>query len=179
MARDRQVLRLFAMCRGEGVGYVGFCSDEECRDLTVRACTKHRSPVPCDLFVVRSAAETESLASGRRWNWVVVVPLLNKEVEIVASLNGTVLGKATFPALRSKVASRLLTMTKPEVARVLRGYELRHGSGRTQVRIMDAWLASDGKVAYRVSATFPVRDGSSSASLQAYGSNGMPIEARV
>ena len=179
MAREKQPLRVFALCRGEGVGYLAFCSDENFAGLTAKAFAKQGAEVPCELFPVSSASELESLKSGMRWNWVVVVPLLAKELEIRLLQDNAVIAKAAFPALRSKVTSRLLTMTKPDVVEILRGFEQRHGSGRTQAHIADAWPVGDGRVSYRVSVAFPVRDKSQEAFLEVFGTNGAPLDVPV
>lgn len=179
-SHQKKAIRACALCRGEGVGYVAFQADEACEGLRARATvSRGGAVVPCSLFKVRSTAELETIAPKASHVWVVCVPLFAFEISISLMQGAVELGDATFPALRSKVTSRMLTMTKPSVAALLRGYEIRHGAGDTSVRIAEAWPSDDGVVAWRVFVSYPTANGSSKPVLEAYDAHNNRLGGRV
>lgn len=166
--RATSLVRATSMCRGEGVGYLAFQTLVPSRELTSMAKVKGGGQVPCDL-----------VPQGADGQWVAVVPLLAKEVTISVLMEEHEIGRLEFPALRSKISSRLLTATKPEEAAALRGMEQRERSGWPQVSIYEVWPAANGDVVWRVRASFPTDDASLPVCLEAFDVRGTRIPARV
>ena len=178
-ARQRNALRTCAICRGEGVGYVAIASDVAGLRLEGRASLKDGRDIPCELIRVDSAGERVAIDASAQDVWVAVLPLLACDCTLdIASDRGHSL-RFVFPALRSKMSSRLLTMTKPLVADHLRGIEQRRGCGEACVRIEDVYAGEGGLVHWRVRAVFAHDDDSALPSLRVFDANGDDVTGDV
>ena len=171
-------LRMAGLCRGEGLGYVLMCADTAW-SLTVRAVTKRGVTIPCEVHSVSSAALREKIAPDAPYAWVAVLPLLSATCTLHFFSEGTELASVVFPALRSKVHSRMLSMRRPQVAEALRGFERLHGSGRVRVRIYRVWAADAGELVWRVRASFPMDHKDSTPQLQAFDMATNVLPARI
>ena len=147
-------LRMVGRCRGEGVGYLAVCSPEDVVGLCASAGLADGTPVPCEALRVESPRELRVLDVNARSGWVVVVPLLGRSCVVTLFADGEVLGRFVFPPLLSKLSSRLMGSTRPELAALLRGFEQRRGAGRTRVWLRDVWPADEGKVVWRAVAEY-------------------------
>lgn len=168
MRREKPLIRSTAVCRGEGVGYLAFKAPASVDDLTCLAKIRGGGQVPCDLLMIDDSG-----------SWVAIVPLLGGDVGITVLHQGCPLGRLVFPALQSKLSSRLLTATKPEQAAFLRGIERRRRSGWTLVSIDEVWPAAQGSVAWRVRASFPTSDETRQAGLEVFDTKGHRLRAQV
>ena len=168
MKRNPGPVSVAAMCRGEGLGYLSFKVDEPRANLTGVARSKDGRPVPCEVLPGDAPA-----------SWIAVVPLLADDVFVTVRTGAERLAELTFPALRSKLASRLLSVANPQVAASLRGVERRRGSGDVRVNIAEAWPSVENRVAWRVRATFPTRDADADVALQVFDTKANRVEARV
>ncbi|MDO4796942.1 MAG: glycosyltransferase family 2 protein [Coriobacteriales bacterium] len=167
-SRGKSLVRATAMCRGEGVGYVAFETLVPSAELAAIARVKGGGQVPCDL-----------IPHDGPGSWVAVVPLLAKEITIDVLMEGQVIGRLEFPALRSKVRSRLLTATKPQIAQALRGMEQRVRWGWPLVQITEAFPSTEGNVVWRVRASFPTDDATLPVGLEAFDDRGVRLSATV
>lgn len=149
-------LQVVASCRGEGLGYVAVCGSRDVTSIAVRASGKDGVSVPCSLYAVTSRQLKDLLAPNADAAWVVVLPLLSVDCTLTFSADGVELLTTTFPAIRSKVSSRVLSIAKPHIANLLRGFERRYGYGRTQVAIHEVWPSDAGQVVWRIHVLFPV-----------------------
>lgn len=172
-------LQAVAFCRGEGLGYVAICGQGNIASLVVKVYAKEGIEVPCELYPVLSKRVRDSLAPGSYAAWVAVLPLLASDCTLTFCADGEELLTTTFPALRSKVTSRLLTIAKPHVAATLRGFERRFGHGRTQVDIREVWTSNDGMVVWRIHVQFPVGGKEASPSICLFDDAAHTIPASV
>ena len=178
-ARQRNALRTCAICRGEGVGYVAVASDVAGLLLEVRVTLKDGRNIPCELVRVDTERERAAIDASAKDMWVVVLPLLACDCALdISSDQGHTL-RVVFPALRSKMSSRLLTMTKPHVAERLRGIEQRRGCGRARVRVEDAYAGDGGLVCWRVRATFAHDGTDARPTLRVFDANGDEVTGDV
>lgn len=177
--KSESPLRVVALCRGEGLGYV-LVSDAVDRSLEVTAACGDGVAVPCSCFAVRDGL-LRNAAPGAARVWVVVLPLLSADCSLRFSSDGNELLSTVFSAVRSKVSSRLLTLRKPQIAQALRGYERRCGAGRVSVRIREAWPGESGFVVWRIRVRMPYEGDGTTASLRICdaGANECPCEVTV
>ena len=171
--------KVCALCRGEGLGYLAFCGSREVDDVRATALAKNGASIPCAIYDVTAEWQRDVLAPGENNVWVVVVPLLACDCRVRVEAKGEKPCKVTFPALRSKLMSRLLATTRPEAAAVLRGFERRRGHGGAMVRILEAWPGVDEATVWRVRATLPLRDEDSPVRLRVYDGVGSEVDAQV
>ncbi len=177
--RQRNALRTCAICRGEGVGYVAIASDLEGLKLGARASLKDGRSIPCELIRIDVARDRVVIDESALDVWVVVLPLLTCDCVIdVTSGRGDDL-RVVFPALRSKMSSRLLTMTKPHVAECLRGIEQRLGVGQVRVQIEEAYAGDGDSVCWRVRAVFAHDDQTATPTLRVFNSNADEVTGQV
>ena len=177
--RQRNVLRSCAICRGEGVGYVAIASDVAGLRLEAHASLKDGRRIPCELVRVGAAHERAVIDATAQDVWVAVVPLLVRDCTLeIASDQGHDL-RVVFPALMSKMNSRLLTMTKPHVADHMRGIEQRYGRGQVSVRIEDVYAIDDGLVCWRIRAVFSDVDSDARPTLRVFDANGDVVAGSV
>lgn len=152
------------------MGYVLLRSSEARPGLGARATLPGGVAVPCSLFALEDDPEHA---------WVAVVPLLSRTCTLELRQGDEVVRRVNFSPRRSKVQSRLLTARKPHVAAELRGYEARHAHGRPNVCIGEAWPADDGRVAWRMRATFPTDDAGPRPCLRVYDERAAEVGATV
>ena len=185
---DEGRVRVCAMCRGEGTGYVAFVSKRDVASPRAEVRTSGGAPLPRHLFRVEVPSEREVLAPRDAFAWIVVFPLL--DVSCVVTLFGEgvetsdtdgeePLVRCTFSPRASKVRSRLLSKRAPAVAALLRGFEQRRGAGRPLLFVRDVWPADDGRVAWRMQAEFPTDDARSVPSLVVRDGRGDKVDAHV
>ena len=165
-------LHVRATCRGEGLGYVVVGSKDRISDFCVIACDGQGTSVPVSWFPLEEEGVRRRLTGRDRSAFVLVLPLFSCDVRITCVVDGRAVRTVTFSALSSKFASRALTLSSPEVAHELRGFERTHGAGRTQVRIVEGWPTRDGLVSWRVEVRFPTHDAAATATLEVMGSDG-------
>lgn len=173
-AAREHAARLRGVCRGEGVGYLVFGSREALCAPEAVATLRDGTPVVCSCHVVGSAARAE-LAPRDAWACLVVVPLLRRDVVVLLSERGRVVARSAFPALASKLSSRLLTQMRPHAADLMRGYERRHGSGRAEVDLAEVWPGEDGEVVWRVRAILPEADEDATVGLEVRDADGRVV----
>ena len=148
-------IRIAGRCRGEGLGYVALWSKERMRELD--ACARVGDvPVPCALLPVEAPWEMATIDARAHAAWVLVVPLLERSCVITLRVGTVTVCELTFPPLGSKVSSRLLSVARPEVATLLRGFEQRPNAGRAKACVRDVWPSDEGMVVWRIVAEFPV-----------------------
>ncbi len=186
MSKQRRAfLRTCASCRGEGLGYIGLCCDDEVPDLHVEAKTSTGDQLPCLLLPVQVPSERLLLAPKAAHSWIVVFPLLERSIIVAAHDDDECLGEYVFSPRSSRVSSRLLTHTSPKVAALLRGCEQRCGAGRAQLRIHEVWPSGDGMVIWRLKAEFPADDESPHANgartprLSVFDGQAKPVKTNV
>ncbi len=171
-------LRAVAFCRGEGLGYVAVSSNQELASLRIEVTNQKGLCLPSGLYSVMSAELRESLAPGAARAWVATLPLVADDCTLVFAQNEDELLTTTFPALLSKVSSRLLTIAKPHVADALRGFERSYGWGKTQVDIFQVWPLSEQEVVWRIRAVFPTQDAKTLPQIELFDQNSRTISAR-
>lgn len=175
----RARLGVVAMCRGEGLGYLALAVDDNVSALAVRGYGKDGGRVPCELHEVQSAALKKSLGTGSKAAWIVTLPLLSFDCMLTFFDGNKELMTTAFPSLRSKVSSRLLTVTRPYVAAALRGYERRCGRGKDQVRIDTVWPTDTDEVVWRIHALFCSRSKEGEPHLYVFDDQARELEASV
>lgn len=167
MGMKSQPVVVTAVCRGEGVGYLSFATKDDLSGVEVQARLKDGRSVSSACFCLGAT------------EWVAVLPLLAEDVVLSVRHAGSPLATITYPAFRSKLYSRLLTRTRPDVAANLRGIERRRGAGRVQVSIDEAWPLGHEQVVWRIHASFPMDDGSVPPSLVCYDERANALDVRV
>ncbi len=177
--RREPFARACALCRGEGLGYVALRGSREASEVKATATTKAGASIPCTLYGVMAEWQRDVLAPGASFVWVVVVPLLTCDCVVLVEAAGETPCEVTFPALRSKLMSRLLATTKPEAAAILRGFERREGYGRTKVRILEAWPGNDDTAVWRIRAILPWQGVDAAVGMRVYDGAGNPIRASI
>lgn len=166
--RDDRAIRAVAMCRGEGVGYVVLASDRCLEGLRTSAACKDGTWVPSALYPVTMSELKGLLVPHAAYVWIATLPLLSCDCALHVAQNGSELLSVAFPARQSKVSSRLLSMTKPQVAAAIRGYERLQSRGRTRVSIQEVWPAADDQVVWRVHVILPTGDESAQPYLRVF-----------
>ena len=172
-------LHLVGRCRGEGVGYLAVCASEYIAGVCADASLADGTPIPCEALRIESPRELRMLDANACSGWVVVVPLLGRSCLITLSADGEVLGRFVFPPLLSKLSSRLMGSTRPELAALLRGFEQRRGAGRTRVWLRDVWPADEGKVVWRAVAEYVDATGEDEPTLVVRDQMACEVEART
>lgn len=172
-------MQVVAFCRGEGLGYVAVCCNQELSSLRVEVTSKKGLLLPSGLYSVMSAELRKSLAPGSLRAWVATFPLVANNCTLVFFQGEEELLTTTFPALLSKVSSRLLTITKPRVANALRGFERSCGWGNTQVDIFQVWPLNEREVVWRVRSVFPTQDAEAVPQLELFDQNSHKLPARI
>lgn len=143
-------------------------ADEWLSALDVSVTSGEEAQVPCAVYPVESSAMRDAMAPGAKALWVVVVPLLSVSITLCVQNEGSPILKETLSPLASKLASRVLTMRRPQVAALLRGFEKRYGAGRSSVSIDQVWPAEDQDVVWRIRAVFVGDDAKQSPSVLLY-----------
>ncbi len=164
--KAKNPLRVVALCRGEGLGYV-LVADAVDRSLEVVATCDNGATVPCSCFAVRDGFLRGAAPEAARV-WIVVLPLLSIDCALRFFSDGKELLTTVFSVVRSKVSSRLLSLRKPGIAQALRGYERRCGAGHTSVRIREVWPGEPGWAVWRIRVQTPYADGKTGADLRIY-----------
>ena len=147
-------INLVGMCRGEGHGYALLSSMDTSLTSVVRAHTADGRAIPCKL-VCDGCRETLPVAGER--TWVAVFPLVDCDVDLsvfARGEQGQTLLDVPFHVMPSKVASRLLTRRKPELASYMRGIERRRPSAASPLVVSGAWRMGAGDVVWRVHVRF-------------------------
>ncbi|WP_248922193.1 glycosyltransferase family 2 protein [Olsenella intestinalis] len=147
-------INLVGMCRGEGHGYALLSSMDTSLTPVVRAHTADGRAIPCKL-VCDGCRETLPVAGER--TWVAVFPLVDCDVDLsvfARGEQGQALLDIPFHVMPSKVASRLLTRRKPELAGFMRGIERRRPSAASPLVVSGAWRMGAGDVVWRVHVRF-------------------------
>lgn len=179
--RARRTMRVSAVCRGEGTGYLAVQSAKNVENMRVEVRTATGTVVPSALFAVLVPSERAVLAPDGSFAWIVVFPLLDCAcaVSLWRADDDVCLLRHTFSPRASKVASRLLTRRAPDVAGLMRGFEQRRGAGRSLLFIRDGLPADDGRVAWRMQAEFPTGDATLAPSLVVYDAAANKADAKV
>ena len=177
--RQGPFVKACALCRGEGLGYIVLRGLREAHEVKATATAKAGTSVPCALYSVTMEWQRDALAPGANDVWVVVLPLLACDCVVRVEAAEESPCEVTFPALRSKLMSRILTTTKPEAAAILRGFERREGHGGKMVRILEAWPGNDDTTVWRIRVTLPWRGVNSAVRLRIYDGAGSEIGASI
>ena len=145
---------LVAMCRGEGHGYALVTSTELTLTPVARAHTADGRSIPCKLV---PDGCREAMPAGDEHKWVVTFPLVDGDIDLsvfARGEEGPALLDIPFHTMPSKVASRMLTKRRPEVADYMRGIETMRFAAASRLVVSGAWRMGAGDVVWRVHVRF-------------------------
>ena len=167
------------VCRGDECLYVILRVEGGCPLARVTAATGAApgQELPCAVLpidLVGKIVDGEPAAGL----WVVAAPRLAVDLCVqVLGTDGQTLAQKTVGQLASKVSSRLLARKRPELVAAVRGIERDNWSGRTNVRLREAWPAGAGRFVWRVAVDFPSSDASCGVALSLLAADGSRLDA--
>ena len=168
------------LCRADnGCGYIGIRSsaDVGVPVAFARLAKDSSRSVPSQLVELDLPASRRAIAGPGEdaRAWAVRIPLLQVDVTVELSVDrDSEFLSVVFPARRSKLFSRLLTMRRPTVAAALRHCEDTCWTGRTRLLLQGVWPAGADMV-LRWQAVFATSDPAAAPRLTAMDARAEPV----
>lgn len=156
-------VRVMALCRGDGKGYIRINSDQPLGEIEAKAESSSGTVLPCAIYHLGFPGEDE-IAQQRLGeesgleSRVIAVPLLDDVsfmVRVYAVGEERPILEIPFRPFATKIRSRLTYHLHPEIAHQMRGIDQRRLSGDTYVYVVGIYPVDENTVSCRFHVRFP------------------------